>query len=66
MAPKTDYTVSSKEEIRRLGRGGAVETHYRIWATSKGGTYFSIEVPEGELSKADVVLTAKAKLLDGI
>lgn len=66
MAPKTDYTVDKKDEVRLLGKGGEVITSYRIWATSKGGTYFHVDVPEGELKDADARLTAKARMLDGI
>ncbi len=66
MAKGTDYTVESKEEIRLLDKGGAVVTSYRVWATSKGGTRFHLDIPEGELSKADGPLTAKAKLLDSV
>ncbi len=66
MAAKTDYTVEKKEEIRLLGKGGEVVTSYRIWATSKGGTYFHLDVPEAELAKSDERLTAKAKALDAI
>lgn len=66
MAAKTDYTIDSKEEIRKLSKAGEVETWYRIWATSKGGTYFHVDVPEDELAKADDILTKKAKQLDAI
>lgn len=66
MPKGTDYTVESKEEIRRLGKAGEVETMFRIWATSKGGTYFHVDVPESQLDKSDSVLTARAKQLDAI
>ncbi len=66
MAKGQDYTVESKTEARSLDRSGAVVTSYRIWATSKGGTYFHIDVAESELAQADARLTAKAKQLDGI
>ncbi|MBI2869385.1 MAG: hypothetical protein HYX96_06135 [Chloroflexi bacterium] len=66
MAKNMDYTVDKKEEVVRLGKGGEVETMFRIWATSKGGTYFHLDVPEAELPKADERLTAKAKQLDAI
>ena len=42
------------------------EIWYRIWATSKGGAYFSIEVPEAELDQADEKLAARARVLDSI
>lgn len=65
--PKSDkYTVEEKEEIRKLGKDGEVETWYRIWATSKGGTYFHVDVPEAQLAKADEVLTKRAEELDAI
>ena len=66
MGKGDDYTVDSKEEIRKLSKAGEVETWYRIYATSKGGTYFHVEVKETDLDKADAVLTARAKQLDAI
>lgn len=66
MAKGTDYTVEKKDEVRQLDKGGEVTTSYRIWATSKGGTRFHVDVPEAELAKADAALTAKAKLLDAV
>jgi len=66
MPKGTDYKIDSKEEIRRLGKGGEPEVWFRIWATTKGGTYFHVDVPENELSKADELLTARAKALDTI
>ena len=66
MVKAQDYTVESKEEIRKLSKAGEVETWYRLYATSKGGTYFHVDVPEDELSKADEVLTRRAKELDAI
>lgn len=64
--PKGDYKVESKEEIRRLGKGGSVETLFRIWATSRGGTYFHVDVTETALTSSDAVLTARAKELDAL
>ncbi len=65
--PSTDpYTTERKEEFRRLAKGGEVETWYRIYATSKGGTYYHIEIPEAQLDKAPQLLAAKAKQLDSI
>ncbi|GAI79069.1 hypothetical protein ES708_09262 [subsurface metagenome] len=66
MGKGTDYTVDSKEELRKLSKAGEVETWYRIYATSKGGTYFHVDVREEELDKADALLTARAKELDAI
>jgi len=66
MAKGTDYTVEKKEEVRRLTPTQEPFIAYRIWATSKGGTYFSLEVPEDQLDQADKLLTAKAKQLDAI
>lgn len=60
------YTVDSKEEIRKLGKGGEVEIHFRIWATTKKGTYFHVDVPDDELDKAHDYLEARAKKLDAI
>ena len=65
--PETlNYKVESKEEIRRLGKGGEPEVYYRIWATSSGGTYFHIDVAEDQLDKAPALLAARAKKLDSI
>ncbi len=66
MGKGTDYTVESKEEIRRLSKAGEVETWYRYWATSKGGTYFHVDVPEAQLDHADELLTARARQLDAL
>jgi len=66
MTKATDYKVESKEEIRKLSKAGEVETWYRLYATSKGGTYFHVDVPEDELAKSDEVLTKRAKELDAI
>lgn len=60
------YKVESKEEIRRLDKAGEPVVFYRMWATSKGGTYFHIDVPEDELDKAPELLKAKAEKLDSI
>lgn len=66
MADTTLYTVESKEEIRKLTKAGEVETWFRIYATSKGGTYFHVDVPEDQLDKADETLSKRAKELDAI
>ena len=66
MTKATDYKVESKEEIRKLSKAGEVETWYRLYATSKGGTYFHVDVPEAELARSDEVLTKRAKELDAI
>ena len=66
MAKDTDYKVESKEEIRKLSKAGEVETWFRVYATSKGGTYFHIDIPENQLAESDKFLTARAKQLDAI
>lgn len=66
MAPIKDYQIEKKEERQKLTPTGDVVTVYRIWATSKGGTYFHVEVPEKDLDKADQLLSARAKQLDAI
>jgi len=63
---KRDYTVEKKEERVRMTRTGEMITVYRIWATSKGGTYFHIEVPEDQIGKADELLLKRARELDAI
>lgn len=62
----TAYTVESKEELRQLDKAFKPITIWRIWATSKGGTYFHILVPEDQLDKAEALLAAKAQQLDAI
>lgn len=60
------YKVDRKEEFRVITKAGDVQMWYRIWATSKGGTYFHIEVQDTALDKADELLAARAKQLDAI
>lgn len=66
MGRGTDYKTDKKVEFTRLTKDGGVETFYRIYATSKGGSYFHIEIPEDQLGLADGLLTARAKQLDAI
>ena len=66
MGKGTDYIVEKKEELRRISRAGEPVLFLRIFATSKGGTYFQVEIPEDQLERADAVLTKKAKELDAI
>ncbi len=66
MAKGTDYAVESKEEIRKLSKAGEVEVWYRIWATSKGGTYFHMDIRSDQLAKSDDILTRHAHTLDAI
>jgi len=66
MNDRSSYTVEKKEETQKLGRGGEVQTYFRIWATSRGGTYFHIDVLEDQLEKASELLEAQAKKLDAI
>ncbi len=63
-----EYEVTRKEEIRKFDLEMNVQTYYRIYAISKGGTLFHVEVPEGDLGtpKADAALTKRAKDLDAI
>jgi len=66
MSGKGNYTVDKKDEIRKLDKAGKVETWYRIYATTTGGTYFHVEVHEDNLASADQVLAARAEQLDSI
>lgn len=66
MARGTGYDTREKEEFRRLGERGQVETSYRIWAVSEGGTRFHVDVAEEDLDKAGVALSKRAKELDAI
>lgn len=63
--PKS-YTVSKKEEHMRFTPEQGTFTVIRFWATSKGGTYFHVDVPEDQLDKAPQLLEAKAKKLDAV
>ena len=60
------YVVDSKEEVRILDKAGNVVVMYRIWATTKKGTYFHIDVEEAKLADAPKLLEARAKGLDAI
>jgi len=66
MTKGIEYQVEKKEEIRKLSPAGEVLTYYRIWATSKGGTRYHVEVAEAELETADKLLTKRASDLDTI
>ncbi len=66
MANDPSYTIGRKEEFRKMDLSNEVLTWYRIYATSKGGTYFHIEVKESDLGTAPALLAAKAKQLDSI
>ena len=63
-----EYEVTRKEEIRKFDREMNVQTYYRIYALSKGGTLFHVEVPEADLGTPKVaeVLARRAKDLDAI
>lgn len=65
---EVDYKVDYKEEIRQLTKAGEVETWYRVWATTKKGTYFHIDVPEKDMGteKESAAVSKKAKALDAI
>ncbi|KKK67094.1 hypothetical protein LCGC14_2957520 [marine sediment metagenome] len=66
MSKGTDYKVEKKDEVRKLSKGGELETWFRIFATSKGGTYFHVDIIEDQLDNADAILTTRAKKLDAI
>lgn len=60
------YTTESKDEITRMTKAGEVEISFRIYATSKGGTRFHVEIGEDQLDQAPAILAARAKELDSI
>ena len=66
MGDKPAYTTKKKEEIRKPGKDGDIEVYFRIWATSRGGTYFHVDVPEDQLDQAEQFLAARAAKLDAI
>lgn len=66
MPQDMSYTVLSKEERTVLDENMKPVTLFRIWARSKGGTRFHIEVSEGDLASAPKLLEARAKQLDSL
>lgn len=59
--------VEKKEEITKLNvKTHELETWYRIWATSKGGTYFHVDIPERDLAKIAEIVDKKATQLDAV
>ena len=66
MPPEKPYTTKSKDEIRKLSKDGELQTWYRIFATSAGGTFYHVDVLEDDLAKAGEALTARAAALDAI
>ncbi len=61
-----NYTTESKDEYRKVSKAGEVETWYRIFATSKGGTRYHISVREDQLDQSDKLLSERAQQLDAI
>ena len=61
-----NYTVESKEEIRKLSPGGEIETWFRVWATTKKGTYFHMDIPEKDVGTDEetTLLSARAQAID--
>lgn len=66
MAGPMNYTVEKKEEIRQIDEDFKPFKLYRITARSKGGTRFSVEVRDDQLTKAPEILSKKATELDSI
>lgn len=62
------YEVSDITERTSITRQGAVQKMYRVTATSKSGTTFTVDIPEADFNKekVDQVLSEKAALLDDI
>lgn len=60
-----DVTVTERTDVTPSGK---VIPVYRVSATSKKGTYFTISVSEADFSKekVDQLLTEKAQLIDSI
>ena len=60
-----DVTVTERTNITP---GGKIEKEYRVSATTKKGSFFSIAVPESDFSKesVDKLLTEKATLIDSV
>lgn len=63
-----EYTVKQITERSRIAANGAIEKLYRIEAVTAGGTYFSLDLTEGqtEPKQAAVILKEKAKQLDAV
>jgi hypothetical protein len=66
MANEAYYTTVRKESFRRMDDVGDVKSYWRIYAKSKGGTLFNIEIPDVEILQAPAALLAKAKQIDSI
>lgn len=62
------YKVTDITERTNITRQGKVEKIYRVTATSKSGTSFTVEIPEPEFTKdkADKILAEKAALMEDI
>jgi len=66
MAKGDSYTTESKEEFSKINKAGEIETWFRVYATSEGGSRFHVDISEGQLDQADSILSARAKKLDSI
>ena len=64
---QTEFFVDKKLELQRMERGEVV-TFFRVWATSKGGVYFHVDLSEVDLdtARAHEILAKRAKELDVI
>jgi len=61
----TDVTVTERSQISQAGK---IVKYYRVSATTKGGVYFTINVPEKQFNKdkIDSLLSEKAASIDDI
>jgi len=63
-----NYTVSKIQEMPRITDQGTVEKFIRVSATTRGGTFFTLDIPASVTRTEDVakLLDARALQLDTI
>jgi hypothetical protein len=62
------YKVEDVTERTHITRSGLIQKMYRVVATSKSGTIFTVEIPEPDFTeeKVDEILKQKAALVEKI
>jgi hypothetical protein len=62
-----NYTINKKQMIRALDeKTREPMLAWRFFATSQGGTYFWLDVPDDQLEQAGELLAARAAKIDAI
>ena len=62
--PEKNYKTERVEQFTTYDREFNPIKNFRLFATSKKGNFFTIEVKEAELDKLDALATERAKQLD--